>query len=118
LLVEIAQWRIPKENSKKHLDLWSAALDYQRSHPEKFHYTMSRMFTLTEEGGTDETWMWIDEYENREAYDKMSKAWEEDQELAKYKKEHKAQWDPMRVPDSFKAELWTERLRVDLRKQT
>lgn len=122
MLVEIAQWRIRKENSKKHLDLVqkqvAEALDYQRSHPEKFHYTRSRMFTLTEEGPTDETWMSIDEYEDREAYDKMMKAWEEDPELVKYNKEWKAQWDPMRVPDSLKAELWTERLRVELKRQT
>jgi len=117
LLIDIERWRIPKENSKKQLDGWREVMDYQRSHPEKFHYTRSRFFTLTEEGSSEENWMYIDEYEDREAYDKMMKAFAEDPELVKLKEEWKPKWDPLIVPGSKKGELWTEveKLRVELR---
>jgi len=117
LLIDIFRWRIPKENGKKQLDGWREVMDYQRSHPEKFHYTRSRFFTLTEEGSGEENWMYIDEYEDREAYDKMMKAFAEDLELVKLKKEWKPKWDPLIVPGSKKGEVWieVEKLRVELR---
>jgi len=72
---------------------------------------------MTEEGSSEEHWMFLDEYDNREAYDKMRNAIEQDPELVKMNIQRHSKWDPMRVPDSFKAELWTERVRVDLKKQ-
>lgn len=114
MLYEIAQWRVPKENSKKHLECWREILDSQRSHREKFHYTRTRILQLTdEESSEEETWGWIDEYEDREAYDKMMKAGEEDPEVVKLKNQYHSRWDPLRVQGSFKAQLWTEKLRVD-----
>jgi len=118
LLYEIARWRIHKQNSKEHLEMWRKILDYQKSHSGRFYYTRSRIVQLAdEESPGEETWGWIDEYEDREAYDKMAKAIEENPEIVKIMKQWHSEWDPMRVPDSFKAELWTERVRVDLKKQ-
>jgi len=113
LLYEIAQWRIRKENSEKHLECWREILESQRSHREKFYYTRSRILQLAdEESSEEETWGWIDEYPNREAYDKMAKAYEADPDVVKLKNEYHSKWDPLRVPGSFKAQLWTERLRL------
>jgi hypothetical protein len=114
LLYEIAQWRIRKENSKKHLECWREILESQKSHRKKFYYTKTRILQLAEEESSEEeTWGWIDEYEDREAYDKMVKAVDGDPETAKLKNEYHSKWDPLRVPGSFKAQIWTERLRLD-----
>jgi len=117
LLYEIARWRIPKENSKKHLECWREILADQKAHSEKFHYTRSRIvqFAEAEASSAEETWGWIDEYEDREAYEKMAKAIEEDTEVVKLKNQYHSKWDPLRVPGSFKAELWTEQLKSDLK---
>ena len=60
LLANIVRWRVPKENSQKQFEFWREVLDYQGSHPEKFHYTRSRFYTMTEEGHLKNTgcsWM-------------------------------------------------------------
>jgi len=57
--------------------------------------------------------MWIDEYENREAYDRMNKALRDDPELSKYKEQAYSRVDTLFVPGSLRAELWTEHFRVD-----
>lgn len=122
MLIDVCVWRIPAENSKKQLEFWREALDYQGSHPEKFSYTKSRIFTLTEEGSSEETWMFIDEYEDREAYDKTMKALgigeelgQGDPEVVRKMKEWHLQWDPLIVPGSWKIERWTERTRVEFK---
>jgi len=60
--------------------------------------------------------MWIDEYEDHEAYEKMGKAIEDDLEVKVLKEKWHSKWDPIRIPGSFKAELWTERVKVELKK--
>ena len=90
---------------------------WQRSHPEKFYYTRSRLFTFTEEGSSEEHWMFLDEYEEREDFDKQTKAVHEDPELAKViKDECFPRYDAMIIPKSRKGEVWTEveKLRVEL----
>jgi hypothetical protein len=81
LLVNIVRWRVPKENSQEQLEFWREVLDYQRSHPEKFHWTRSRFYTMTEEGSSEEHWMFLGEYDNREAYDRTMKTNREDQNM-------------------------------------
>lgn len=53
--------------------------------------------------------MWIDEYENQEAIDRMLKTIRDDPELSKI------MVCPLHlfVPGSMKTELWTEHFRVD-----
>jgi hypothetical protein len=64
----------------------------------------------------EERWMWIDEYESKEDYDKMYKAIENDREVNKLKKKWDSLWNPMIVPGSRRSELWTEMVKVELRK--
>ena len=93
-------------------------LDYQKSHPEKIHYVKSRFYTMTEEDSSDEQWMFIDEYENREDFDKTMKTFNEDPELIKMSDEFFPKWDTLIVPKSrAKGEVWTEveKLRVEFK---
>ena len=109
MLYEIAQWRVPVANSKKHVEFWEEHLAYQRTHREKFHYKRSRILKMNDsETSREETWMWIDEYENQEAYDRMNKAFSDDPELSRMS-------CPVAlfVPGSHKTELWTEHFKVD-----
>jgi hypothetical protein len=114
LLYEIAQWRVPVANSKKHIEFWEEHLAYQRTHREKFYYKRSRILKMNNSETTgEEIWTWIDEYENQEAYDRMSKAMRDDPEVSKYKQKAYSRADTLFVPGSLKTELWTEHFRVD-----
>jgi hypothetical protein len=119
MLYEVAKWRIYKEFSKNHLEMWQQVLDEQKAYPEKYQYIKSRILQLAEKEAepSEETWMYIDEYEGREAYDKAMKAIAKDPMVKKHKKKWLALWDPMKIPGSFKAELWTERVKVELKKK-
>ena len=108
MLINIGRWRILKKNSKKQFELWRKMMDYQRSHPEKVYYIRSRFFTFTEKGSSEENWMFLDEYENREAYDKWMKTVREDPELAKLADEFFPKWNALVIPKSRKMEVWTE----------
>ena len=119
MLVNIVRWRVPIESSKKQFEVWREMVNWQRSHPEKVYYARSRFFTFTEEGSSEENWMFLDEYEHREDYDKWMKAVHEDQELTKLMDQWFPKWDALIVPGSKKkGEVWTEveKLRVELRK--
>jgi hypothetical protein len=118
LFINIVRWRVPKENSQKHLLVAQKHLDYQRSHPEKFHYVRSRFFTFTEEGSSEENWMSLDEYDNREAFDKTMKTMHEDPEVALIVEAWFPKWNALMVPGSRKGEVWTEveKLRVEFKK--
>jgi len=117
LLLNTVRWRVPEENSQKQFEFWREVLDYQRAHPEKFHYARSRFFTFTEEGSSEENWMNLDEFDNREAYDKTVKTEHEDPEVVKLAEEWLPKWDAVIVPGSRKVEVWTEieKLRVELK---
>jgi hypothetical protein len=67
LLVNTVRWRISKENHEKQFEFWREVTDYQRSHPEKFHWIRSRFYAMTEEDSSEEHWMFLDEYDSREA---------------------------------------------------
>jgi hypothetical protein len=116
LLVNIVRWRVPKENSQKQFEFWREVLDYQRSHPEKFHWIRSRFYTMSEEGSSEEHWMFLDEYDNREAYDKTMKTMNEDPEVVKLADAWYPKWDALIVPGSRKkGQVWTqvEKLKVE-----
>ena len=117
MLVNIVRWRVPKENSQNQFEFWREMMDWQRSHPEKVYYTRSRFFTFTEEGSSEENWMFLDEYADLEGYDKWMKAVREDPELVKLMDEWTPMWDRLIVPKSKKGEVWTEleKLRVEFK---
>ena len=115
MLVNIVRWRVPKKDSEKQLEVWREIMDYQRSHPEKVFYVRSRFFTFTEKGSSEENWMYIDEYQNREDYDKLNKTAHEDPELMKLVDKSYPRWDALMIQGSWKSEFWTEveELRVE-----
>jgi len=114
MFVNIDRWRVPKESSGKHLEFlrwwtdWERS--YQKSHPEKARLTRSRVFRFTEEGSSEENWMFLDEYEAREDFDKQMKIMREDPEIAKVVRDEVfPRWDALIVPGSRKkGEVWTE----------
>jgi hypothetical protein len=114
LFVNIVRWRVLKENHEKQVECMRWWMDWlrshQSSHPEKFHFTTSRLFTFTEEGSSEENWMFLDEYERREDFDKQMRAAHEDPELSKViNDECSPRWDPLIVSGSKrKGEVWTE----------
>ena len=109
MLVNTLRWRIPKENSDRQREFWQEVTDYQRSHPEKVFYTRSRFFTSWEEGASEEAWMFLDDYESREDYDKWIKTVREDPELVELAKSWYPRWDALIVPGLKKrGEVWTE----------
>jgi hypothetical protein len=113
-LYEIAQWRVPLANSKKHIEFWKEHLAFQRIQRERFPYKRSRVLRMSDpETQGEEIWMWIDEYENQEAYDRMSKTLHEDPELSNYRSQAHSRFDALFVPGSLKTEVWTEYFRVD-----
>jgi myosin-crossreactive antigen len=61
-------------------------------------------------GPSEEAWVWVEEYADREAYDAFYKALEEDKTFLEI---HDKQYDFWRliVEGSFKDELYTERAR-------
>ena len=108
MLINIGRWRILKKDSKKQFELWREMMDYQRSHPEKVFFTRSRFFTFTEKGSSEENWMFLDEYERSEDFDKWMKIVREDLELSKLANEFFPKWDALIIPGSKKSEVWTE----------
>jgi hypothetical protein len=117
VLVNIVRWRIPKGNSGEQLELWREMMDYQKAHSEKVSYARSRFFTFSEEGSSEESWMFLDEYERPEDYDKWMKFVREDPELVKLMEPWFPKWDALVVPGSKKSEVWTEveSLRVEFK---
>jgi hypothetical protein len=60
--------------------------------------------------------MFLDEYDDREAYDKTMKTMREDPEVAKLADAWMPKWGDLIVPGSRKkGEVWTEVLRVELK---
>ena len=114
MLYEIAQWRVSVANSKKHIEFWKEHLAFQRTHREKFSYKRSRVLRMSDpETPREEIWMWIDEYENQEAYDRMSKAFARDPDLSNYRDQAHSRLDALLVPGSLEIEVWTEHFTVD-----
>ena len=109
MLCEIGRWQVPKKNSKKHLEMWTAWMDYIRTNRNKFYFGRSRLFVLEAKGPDVEDWRWIDEYEDQKAYDKMGKTMQTDAEIIKVKAKFMKEWESVRVPNSFKREVWVEK---------
>jgi hypothetical protein len=117
LFINIVRWRVKKEDSAKQHEIWWEMMEYQKSHPEKVYYTRSRFFTYTDKESSEENWMFLDEYEDREGFDKWMKASNIDPELLKLGDEFFPKWNALIVPGSRKTEVWSEdeELRVELK---
>jgi len=108
MLVNIVRWRIPKEQSGRQVEVWREMMDWQRAHPEKVFYTRSCFFTSSQEGASEEEWMFLDEYEHSEDYEKWMKGVREDPELIALMESWFPKWDALVVHGSKKGEVWTE----------
>jgi hypothetical protein len=106
--VNIVRWRVPKEKNKEQLEVWREMIDYQRSHPETVSLLRSRFFTCTDEGSSEENWMFLDEYRSREDFERFVKMWDEVPKLAKLGEEFFGKWEKVMTPKSRKREYWTE----------
>jgi len=111
LLCEVIRWRVHASNSRKHLEFWRAGIQIQRINRQKFHYKRSRYFTMVDSESSEEHWMSIDEYEDREAFDRLYKAAEDQPDLLY--SDDKAKAAQMRKEKrsltlDSKKELWTE----------
>jgi hypothetical protein len=108
MLVNIVRWRVLKEQRGRQAEVWREMMDWQRAHPEKFLYIRSRFYTSYKEGEAEENWMFFDEYERPEDYEKWMKTAREDPEIVALLEPFFAKWDPLVVPGSKKGEIWTE----------
>lgn len=102
LLYDIGQWKVPKANAKKFLVMMSRFVEWQRRNRKKFHYTHSSYGIVRDEDKSAETWMYIDEYEDQESYDKFVESFQtgspENAGFLKLKEE----FESLIVPDSYK----------------
>jgi hypothetical protein len=109
MICEIGRWQVTKKNSKQHLEMWAEWMRYIRTHRSKFDFARSRLFIVETKGSDVEEWRWIDEYQDRKAYDKTMKTTETDAEVVKVKTRFMKAWEPLHVPNSFKTEIWVEK---------
>jgi len=113
MFVEIGRWRISAEQSQIHRDTWRDTLAIQKLHPQKFLYTRTRLFRLEDAGATEETWIYLDEYPDKETYDQQMKIWNEDPEAIALKQLWHARFPILCPLTSVKTECWTEQFRVE-----
>jgi len=101
LLYVIGQWKVPKENSKKHYALVMEEVRWWKANPKKSYFVHSTYGVLETEDQSVETWMYIDTYRDRKSYDKFLKVWQKDNpEYAEFFK-FKGEWEPLIVPNSY-----------------
>jgi hypothetical protein len=63
------QFRIRKTDHDQALAAAKAVIDYERAHPELLYFTRTRSFFRDDPDNPElEIWMFIDEYDNRDAY--------------------------------------------------
>ena len=114
MLCDVTRWRVQASNSKKHMELWRAIMQHQRDNRQKVYYKRSRFYTMVDSESSEEHWMFIDEYENREEFDRTYKAFNDQPDLpysddpakaAQMREEKRS----LTVPGSMKKELWIER---------
>src|SRR3974377_2451954 len=106
--IDSMRFRIAKADHEKALPVFTKILDYQRSHPELYHYSRSRSCLMDAEDNPDqEIWMFIDEYDDREAYwDSLELVQRNDPTSA----ENNRRWKEILVPGTVPKhhEVWTE----------
>jgi hypothetical protein len=111
LLIYIGRWRVPAANSKKLEEMFRAILAHVRSNRERYPQLRSAVICSSVEAeSSEEDWLWVEEYADREAYEAFYRELKEDKTFLEI---HDKQYDFWRliVDGSFKGELYTERAR-------
>ena len=111
MLIYIGWWRVPAANSKRLEEMFRAICAHLRS--DRAKYPQLRSAVICSSVGTalsEEDWMWVEEYADREAMDAFYKAIKEDKTFLEI---HDKQYDFWRliVNGSFKDGVYTERAR-------
>jgi len=111
LIIYFARCRVPVANSKKLEEMFRALITHVRSDPDR--YSQLRSAVICSSVGTEsseEDWMWVEEYADRDAMDAFYKAIKEDETFLEI---HDKRYDFWRliVEGSFKGEVYTERAR-------
>lgn len=104
MIYEFGRWQVPVTSSKTHLEIIRAIYTHIKFHRQNFSYLRSSRFYSTESNDTNETWIYIDEYADRENYERMMKALSEDDRTGRLRKA----WEALIVPGSFRTEVWTD----------
>jgi hypothetical protein len=98
-------------NSKKLEEMFRALITHVRSNRQTYPQLRSAVIcSSVEAGSSEEEWMWVEEYADREAMDAFYKAIKEDKTFLEI---HDKQYNFWRliVEGSFKDEVCTERVR-------
>ena len=74
MLCAVARWQVSKANAKKHLDKIREIVEWVKQNRRLLYFMHSTYCILETEDPSVETWLNIDEDEDREAYDEFAKA--------------------------------------------
>lgn len=111
MIIYIGRWRVPAANSKKLEEMFRTLIAHVRSNPERYPQLRSAVIcSSVEAASSEEDWMFIEEYADREAYEAFYKALNEDKTFLEIHNEKYDFWHLI-VEGSFKDQDYTERAR-------
>jgi hypothetical protein len=109
MLYDVGQWRVPKANAEKFLEMMNRFVDWQKQNRSKFYYTRSTFGIVKSEDQSEETWMYIDEYKDQESYDNFNASLQSnDPENAAFFK-LKGEFESLIVKNSYSCARLTEK---------
>ena len=111
MLFYIGRWRVPVANGKKLEEMFCAICTHLRSNQQTYPQLRSAVICSSPDKElSEENWMWVEEYADRDAMDAFYKAIEKDKTFLEI---HDKQYDfwHLIVEGSFKDEVYTERVR-------
>lgn len=111
MIIYFARWRVPVANSEKLEEMIQAIIRHVRANPQTYPQLRSAIYcSSTRPESSEEDWMWVEEYADREAMDAFYKALKEDKTFLEIHDKQYGFWQLI-VDDSFKDEVYTERVR-------
>jgi len=113
LFIYFAQWRVPKVNSIKLEEMIREILIHVRSSRERYPQLQSAVYcSSVNSDASEEDWIWVEEYANREDYEAFYKTLKDDKEFMKIHDKKYDFWHLI-TKDSFKDGEYLERVRFD-----
>jgi hypothetical protein len=111
LLFYIGRWRVPAANSKKLEEMFRAICTHLRANRDRYPQLRSAVICSSPKAGSsEEDWLWVEEYADREAYEAFYKLLDEDKTFLEIHNKQYGFWSLI-VKGSLKDELYTERVR-------
>lgn len=107
-IIETATWRIMQENHDEFAEIAihgpngddATGLAWQAAHPEAIYYSKTRNFCRKIEGTNEEEWIFIDEYDSLEDYEKSHETLYSDPAYEEMKREGYKHTMSLMVPGS------------------